>query len=150
MTKSIVPITMEIKLKILSRTDWFFVWTLDGVFFLVEMKTFQVYDDYWKPASVCEDYSRIRIPVLAIGGWHDMYSNAVFRLVDNLPKCRGLIGPWSHDWPDVALPGPQVRNIRQLGMGFSYVTLIRKYVTSFSNWPSSSTICHNKSNMLMV
>jgi hypothetical protein len=46
--------------------------------------------------------------VLAIGGWHDMYSNAVFRLVDNLPNCHGIIGPWSHDWPDVAVPGPQV------------------------------------------
>ncbi len=71
----------------------------------------QTYDDYWKGngGSICEDYSRVSIPILAIGGWHDMYSNAVFRMVDNLPNCRGIIGPWSHDWPDVAIPGPHVR-----------------------------------------
>lgn len=37
-----------------------------------------------------------------------MYSNAVFRMVENLPNCRGIIGPWSHDWPDVSCPGPNI------------------------------------------
>ena len=37
-----------------------------------------------------------------------MYTNPVFRMVDSMPTCRGLIGPWSHEWPDVAVPGPQV------------------------------------------
>ena len=68
----------------------------------------QVYDDYWKQGSICEDWDKIKIPILAIGGWHDMYSNAVFRMVENLPNCRGIIGPWSHNWPDEAVPGPQV------------------------------------------
>lgn len=68
----------------------------------------QSYSDYWKPGSICEDYTRIKIPILAIGGWHDMYSNAVFRMVEKLPNCRGIIGPWSHDWPDVAVPGPNI------------------------------------------
>ncbi len=65
-------------------------------------------DAYWKQGSICEDYSKIQIPILAIGGWHDMYSNAVFRMVQNLPNCRGIIGPWSHDWPDVSTPGPNI------------------------------------------
>ncbi|XP_059081176.1 uncharacterized protein LOC131879004 [Tigriopus californicus] len=68
----------------------------------------QVQDSYWKHGSIDQDYSRIQIPVLAIGGWHDGYTNAVFRMVDQVPNCRAIIGPWSHDWPDVALPGPQV------------------------------------------
>ena len=69
----------------------------------------QTYDDYWKHGSICENYDQIQIPILAIGGWHDMYSNAVFRMVEKLPNCRGLIGPWSHEWPDISTPGPQVR-----------------------------------------
>ena len=68
----------------------------------------QSYDGYFKHGSVCEDYSKIKIPILAIGGWHDMYTNAVFRMCENIPTCRGLIGPWSHEWPDVAVPGPNI------------------------------------------
>ena len=37
------------------------------------------YDQYWRHGSVCEDYSRIQIPVLLFGGWHDGYANAAFR-----------------------------------------------------------------------
>ena len=37
-----------------------------------------------------------------------MYTNAVFRMVEKLPNCRGIIGPWSHNWPDESTPGPQV------------------------------------------
>jgi predicted acyl esterase len=69
----------------------------------------QNYDDYWRHGSICEDWGKVQIPVLAIGGWRDMYSNAVLRMVDQLPNCRGIMGPWSHDWPDVSIPGPQVR-----------------------------------------
>ena len=68
----------------------------------------QTYDEYFKHGSICEDYSRIQIPVLAIGGWHDMYTNAVFRMCEKIPSCRGLIGPWSHEWPDTAIPGPNI------------------------------------------
>ena len=42
------------------------------------------YDDFWKHGSICENYSRVKIPILAVGGWHDMYSNAVFRMVEKL------------------------------------------------------------------
>ena len=48
----------------------------------------QTYDDYWKHGSICEDYDKIKIPILAIGGWHDLYSNAVFRMVEKMPNCR--------------------------------------------------------------
>ncbi|MEU2667661.1 CocE/NonD family hydrolase [Streptomyces sp. NPDC007164] len=71
----------------------------------------QTRDDYWKHGSVCEDYSAIRANVLAVGGWHDPYRDTVLRLVEHLDpgKVRGLIGPWSHQYPDRGLPpGPSI------------------------------------------
>ena len=66
-------------------------------------------DDYWKHGSICEDFSAITCPVYAISGWADGYSNAVFRLIENLDVPRkGLIGPWSHKYPHVGIPGPAI------------------------------------------
>ncbi len=66
-------------------------------------------DAYWKHGSVCEDYSRIACPVLAVGGWADGYSNAIPRLLSGLrvPR-RGLIGPWGHVYPHQAAPGAAI------------------------------------------
>jgi uncharacterized protein len=62
-------------------------------------------DDYWKQGSVCEDFSAIDIPVYAVSGWADNYSEAVPRLLAGLTCPRkGLIGPWAHSYPhDVAV-----------------------------------------------
>ncbi len=66
-------------------------------------------DAFWKHGSVCEDWSAIQAPVFAVSGWADGYSNAVFRLLQNLQAPRkGLIGPWSHKYPHVGLPGPAI------------------------------------------
>ena len=66
-------------------------------------------DGYWKQGSVCEDYSAITVPVYAVGGWADGYTNAIPRLVENLPGIRkGLIGPWPHGYPQVARVGPAI------------------------------------------
>jgi uncharacterized protein len=66
-------------------------------------------DAYWRRGSVCEDYTLIKAPVLAVGGWADGYTNAVMRLLANLPGPRkGLIGPWGHAFPHVAKPGPAI------------------------------------------
>lgn len=69
----------------------------------------QTRDAFWKHGSVCEDWSRIRIPVYAISGWADGYCRAVFRLMQNLqgPK-KGLIGPWAHRYPHIGQPGPAI------------------------------------------
>src|SRR5690606_39038655 len=66
-------------------------------------------DGYWRHGSVCEDFSAITCPVLAVGGWADSYTNAVPRLLAGLsaPR-RGLIGPWGHDYPHTASPGPTI------------------------------------------
>jgi uncharacterized protein len=72
-------------------------------------------DEYWKHASVCEDFAAIRCPVLAVSGWADGYSNAVFRLLASLdfPR-RGLIGPWSHKYPHLGQPGPAIGFLQEL------------------------------------
>ncbi|WP_290649835.1 CocE/NonD family hydrolase [Aquisalimonas sp.] len=66
-------------------------------------------DEYWRHGSICEDFTRVKTPVLACSGWADGYSNAVFRLVEQLSvPCKGLIGPWSHKYPHQGEPGPAI------------------------------------------
>jgi uncharacterized protein len=66
-------------------------------------------DDYWRQGSVREDYAAIEVPVYAVGGWADGYSNAIPRLIEGLPGPRkGLIGPWSHAFPQDGEPGPTI------------------------------------------
>ncbi|WDF03334.1 CocE/NonD family hydrolase [Shouchella hunanensis] len=71
--------------------------------------THQHRDDYWKQGSVNEDYEAMTVPVFAVGGWADGYTNAIFRMLEHFsgPK-KGLIGPWVHEYPEVAIPGPAV------------------------------------------
>ena len=66
-------------------------------------------DAYWRHGSICEDFSAIACPVLAVGGWADAYTNAVPRLLEGLavPR-RGLIGPWAHIYPQDGVPGPAI------------------------------------------
>ena len=72
-------------------------------------------DDFWKHGSVCEDYAAITCPVMAVSGWADGYSNAVFRLMENLTVPRkGLIGPWSHKYPHEGVPGPAIGFLQEV------------------------------------
>ncbi|WP_405564647.1 CocE/NonD family hydrolase [Streptomyces sp. NBC_01180] len=72
-------------------------------------------DDYWRHASVCDDYQGVRCPVLASSGWADGYSNAVTRLLGNLDVPRkGLIGPWSHKFPHLGEPGPAIGYLQEV------------------------------------
>lgn len=67
-------------------------------------------DAFWKHGSVCENYGDIDCSVYAVGGWNDGYSNAVLRLLAGLSApAKGLIGPWSHEYPESASrPGPAI------------------------------------------
>ncbi|WP_096187670.1 CocE/NonD family hydrolase [Evansella halocellulosilytica] len=66
-------------------------------------------DDYWKHGSICENYDDIQIPVFAVSGWQDGYTDSVFRLLEHLPnESKGLIGPWAHEYPEVATPEPAI------------------------------------------
>ena len=58
---------------------------------------------------MCEDYAAIEVPVYAIGGWTDGYTNSVLRLLEGLGGPRkGLIGPWPHAFPHAVTPGPAI------------------------------------------
>ncbi|EKV32789.1 hypothetical protein C882_1627 [Caenispirillum salinarum AK4] len=66
-------------------------------------------NDFWKHGSINEDWSLVTTPVMAVSGWADGYTNAVFRLLQHLqgPK-QGIVGPWSHKYPHKGEPGPPV------------------------------------------
>ncbi|WP_328781013.1 CocE/NonD family hydrolase [Streptomyces canus] len=103
----------------------------------------QTRDDYWRHGSVCEDYGAIDAAVLAVGGWHDPYRDTVLRLVEHLPaeRVRGLIGPWSHQYPDRGLPpGPAIgflqetlrwwdQHLKGVDTGVMREPLLRAYVS---------------------
>ena len=78
-------------------------------------------DDYWKQGSVCEDFSRIEVPVYAVGGWADGYTNAIPRLLEGLPGPRkGLIGPWAHAWPQAGPPEPTIGFLQEVVRWFDH------------------------------
>jgi putative CocE/NonD family hydrolase len=79
-------------------------------FWLKRWAEHQRRDAYWRHASVCEDFSRIRCPILSVGGWEDGYSNTVPMLLEGCPDIpvHGLTGPWGHAFPFNALPAPQI------------------------------------------
>lgn len=72
-------------------------------------------DEYWRHGSIDEDYSAVQVPVFAVSGWADGYSNAVFRLLAELDvPTRGLIGPWSHKYPHLGEPGPAIGFLQEV------------------------------------
>jgi len=76
---------------------------------LTEWLEHQHRDEYWRHGSICEDFAAVKTPVLAASGWADGYTNTVFRLMEHLSCPRmGLVGPWSHKYPHVGLPGPAI------------------------------------------
>jgi uncharacterized protein len=92
--------------------DWERIWNArlrGNEPWLLEWLRNQVDGPYWRSGSVRPDYGRIRCPVFAIGGFRDGYVNAPLRL---LQHCRApvkvLLGPWPHQRPHVARPGPRI------------------------------------------
>lgn len=82
---------------------------------IIEWLHHQRRDDYWKQGSICEDFSKVAIPVYAISGWADNYSEAVPRLLANLSGPRlGLVGPWAHSYPHEVAVGPAIGWLQEL------------------------------------
>ncbi|MEM9206611.1 MAG: CocE/NonD family hydrolase [Pseudomonadota bacterium] len=66
-------------------------------------------DAFYEHGSICEDWSSLKTPVYAIGGWADGYTNPIFRMMEKLPGLKkALIGPWAHKYPHFATPGPRI------------------------------------------
>jgi uncharacterized protein len=72
-------------------------------------------DEYWKHGSICEDFSDVEVPVMAVSGWADGYTNSVFRLMEHLDVPRqALVGPWSHKYPHLGVPGPAIGFLQEM------------------------------------
>jgi predicted acyl esterase len=67
----------------------------------------QRYDSFWQHGSVALDYTRIKVPAYVVDGQIDAYRDFLPRLLKNLTVPRkGLLGPWGHQYPQLANPGP--------------------------------------------
>ena len=84
-------------------------------FFAVIFKH-QTRDAYWEHGSICENFDDIRIPVMIVSGWNDLYVNALPALISNIAtqyvapgpnRCRspgpsfdylGASLAWWHQW----------------------------------------------------
>jgi putative CocE/NonD family hydrolase len=77
--------------------------------FIEDWLAHQRRDAFWQHGSVCESYNAIACPLLMVGGWADAYRNAVLRILEHYDgPSLGLIGPWSHNIPFNARPGPSI------------------------------------------
>lgn len=69
----------------------------------------QLRDETWIQGSVCENYQKIKVPVLGISGWNDCWPNTMIRLLENIEApCRAVSGAWAHVYPNLGGPGPKI------------------------------------------
>ena len=80
-------------------------------------------DGFWQHGSAgavgVDGQQTIEIPTLLVGGMADGYTDNVFRMLASQPEAqrgswRALVGPWGHDWPDSAAPGPNIGYLQEL------------------------------------
>ncbi|MHB0935090.1 MAG: CocE/NonD family hydrolase [Armatimonadota bacterium] len=76
---------------------------------------------FWRERSLRDNYEKVRCAVYVVDGWADWYFHPLLRIFSRLatPK-RALIGPWSHQFPDAALPGPRIDWDREMRRWFDY------------------------------
>ncbi len=102
------------------RQQWFDRLEQSGLWIDIWLRH-QRRDEFWRRASVCENYGAVRCPVLAVGGWSDGYTNAILRLLEHLEVPRqGLIGPWGHRYPHMGLPGPPIGFLQEVVRWFDH------------------------------
>ncbi len=76
-----------------------------GISFLNEIED----SKFWRDRAARSNLSKISCPVFVVEGWSDWYSNPMLRIFSQLQGVkRALIGPWGHQWPNNALPGPRI------------------------------------------
>jgi putative CocE/NonD family hydrolase len=72
-------------------------------------------DEFWRHGSICEDFGAIECPVLIVGGFADGYTDTVFHVVGGVASpVRGIVGPWSHNYPAVGVPGPNIGFLQEV------------------------------------
>lgn len=111
----------------------------------------QRYDAYWQHGSVAVDYAKIKVPTYVVDGQVDAYRDFLPRLLTHLQVPRkGLLGPWGHQYPQLANPGPgldwvheEVRWwthwLRRVDTGIMDEPMLRAYLehaTAAEVWPA--------------
>ena len=76
------------------------------VLFLNDWVEHSTYDDYWKRRSMGGRYSEVKVPILNIGGWYDIFSKVTLEMTAKVretardPEVRRnqfvIMGPWGH------------------------------------------------------
>jgi putative CocE/NonD family hydrolase len=76
------------------------------------------HDEYWQRKVV--DPSKIKIPAFIVGGWRDIFPEAMPSVFARLPGPKKLLmGPWMHTMPDTAVNDP-VDFIPEMKRWFDY------------------------------
>lgn len=80
----------------------------DEPYFMEEWLAHQRRDDFWRHASICEDFDAVAIPSLVIAGWADGYRNTPLKAVEGMgARAKAIIGPWIYKYPHFAWPKPR-------------------------------------------
>jgi putative CocE/NonD family hydrolase len=76
-----------------------------GISFVENMKD----GPFWRERAVRGRLGNVSCAVFVVDGWADWYNTPMLGIFAQLkgPR-RALIGPWSHQWPHIALPGPRI------------------------------------------
>lgn len=81
----------------------------DTPHFIERWLSHQRRDEFWQHGSVGDDLAAIKCPVYIVGGLADGYSDTVLRLAAGMgPQAKALLGPWSHNFPEMGVPGPNI------------------------------------------
>jgi len=76
---------------------------------LIQWLKHQCDGPYWRNGSLAPDYARIQCAMMLIGGWNDGYVDAALRMMEHCTAPRkAIIGPWVHQLPHYAYPGPTI------------------------------------------
>ena len=63
--------------------------------------------EWWRQGSLRFHPERVQVPVYLIGGLLDGYRDTQLRLLESLHvPVKVDMGPWKHDYPNTAVPGP--------------------------------------------
>jgi len=78
-------------------------------------------DDWWRSHSLRFHYAQLQIPSFLIGGLLDGYRDPVLRMLDSVrAPIKAEMGPWKHDYPDEAVPGPDIEWRAQAARWWDY------------------------------
>jgi len=93
------------------------------------------YDDYWKRWAIDENYSKIAVPAVHVGGWYDIFLDGTLRNFSNLSGQNGMsgakqqrliVGPWIH--------GPANRKSSDVDFGASATVDLHEMILSWYDY----------------